>query len=82
MAQPTQDVLLNTIKDLCAQVASDFGVDAMQRELLSAVATLVLKERGYANGDNPSIQPETNNIVFDLGVRIIDNNWLVEGDPE
>jgi hypothetical protein len=54
----------------------------MQRELLSAVATLVLKERGYANGDNPSIQPETNNIVFDLGVRIIDNNWLVEGDPE
>ncbi len=82
MSQPTQDVLLHTIKDMCARVASDFGVDAMQRDLLSAVATVVQKERAFANGDEASIQPKVDHEVFDLGVRIIDNKWLAEGDSE
>jgi hypothetical protein len=82
VSQPTQDVLLKTIKDMCAKVASDFGVDAMQRDLLSAVATVVQNERAFANGDQPSIQPKIDNTVFDLGVRISDNKWLVESDSE
>jgi hypothetical protein len=65
---------------MCAKVASDFGVDEMQRDLLSAVATVVMNERAFANGDRASIQPETDNTVFDLGVRIIDKNLLVESD--
>jgi hypothetical protein len=51
----------------------------MQRDLLSAVATVVQAERAFANGDEPIIQPRVNNVVFDLGVRIIDRKWLVEG---
>ncbi len=82
MSQPTQDVLLNTIKDMCAKVASDFGVEPLQRDLLSAVATVVMNERAFANGDKASIQPETDNAVFDLGVRIIDKNLLLESDSE
>jgi hypothetical protein len=58
------------------------GVGEMQRDLLSAVATVVQKERAFANGDEPIIQPSVNNVVFDLGVRIIDNKWLAEGDSE
>ena len=78
MSQPTQDVLLNTIKDMCAKVANDFGVEDMQKALLAAVAQVVSNERAYANGDKGSIQPETNNVVFDLGVKILDKNWLDE----
>ncbi len=79
MSRPTQDVLLNTIKDVCERVSSDLGVGEMQRDLLSAVATVVQAERAFANGDEPIIQPRVNNVVFDLGVRIIDRKWLVEG---
>ena len=82
MSQPTQTVLLKTITDMCAKVASDFGVDAMQRNLLAAVAQVVVNERAFANGDRVSIQPETDNTVFDLGDIIINNNWLVESDSE
>ena len=82
MAQPTQDVLLNTIKDMCAKVSTDFGVEAMQRDLLAAVAEVVSNERAFANGDKPSIQPETDNAVFHFGVRILDKNWLEESNQE
>ena len=80
MSRPTQDVLLNTIKDVCARVASDLGVGEMQGDLLSAVAEVVSRERAFANGDEPTIQPRVNHAVFDLGVRIIDRKWLVEGE--
>lgn len=78
MSQPTPDVLLSTIKDMCAKVAKDFGVEDMQKALLAAVAQVVSNEKAYANGDKGSIQPETNNVVFDLGVKILDRNWLDE----
>lgn len=82
MSQPTQDVLLNTIKDICAQVANDFGVVAMQKDLLIAVAQVVSNERAYANKDRVSIQPETDNVVFDFGTKISDKNWLTESSQE
>jgi hypothetical protein len=82
MSQPTQNVLLTTIKDMCATVANDFGVSAMQKDLLVAVAQVLSNERAYANRDRGSIQPETDNVVFDLGVRILDKNWLAESGQE
>lgn len=82
MSQPTQDVLLSTIKDICAQVANDFGVVAMQKDLLIAVAQVVSNERAYANKDRVSIQPETDNVVFDFGTKISDKNWLMESSQE
>jgi len=82
VSQPSQDVLLSTIKDMCAQVAADFGVVNMQKDLLVAVAQVVSNERAYANRDRGSIQPETDNVVFDFGTKIIDKNWLIEGGQE
>ena len=82
MSQPKQSVLLKTITDMCAKVASDFGVEAMQRPLLDAVAQVVVNERAFANRDKVSIQPETDNTVFDLGDLIIKKNWLVESESE
>lgn len=82
MAQPTQDVLLTTIKDMCAQVAADFGAVNMQKDLLAAVAQVVSNERSYANHDIGSIQPQTDNVVFDFGTKIADKNWLAEGSQE
>ena len=81
-SKPTQSALLKTITDMCAEVASDYGVKAMQRPLLDAVAQVVVNERAFANGDRVSIQPETDNTVFDLGDLINKNNWRVEGDSE
>lgn len=82
MSQPTQDVLLTTIKDMCAQVAADFGAINMQKDLLAAVAQVVSNERSYANHDINSIQPQTDNVVFDFGTKIADKNWLVIGGQE
>jgi hypothetical protein len=67
---------------MCAKVASDFEVVAMQKDLLAAVAQVVSNERAYANRDRVSIQPETDHVVFDLGVKIIDKNWLEESGQE
>jgi hypothetical protein len=82
MSQPKQDVLLSTIKDMCASVSRDFSVAAMQKDLLDAVSQIVSNERAYANRDRGTIQPETDNVVFDLGVKILDKNWLPENGQE
>ena len=80
MSQPSQQILLTTIKNMCAKVATDFGVPLMQRELLAAVAQVVMNERNFATNSKTSIQPETDHAVFDLAIHILDNQWLEESE--